>query len=619
LAAGPPAVIRLSAAPEVVLADGQSKSTIRADVRDAEGAAVADGTPVSFQTTLGTIDPLAETVGGIAQVSLLSPLVAGHATVTAVAGSAVGSTSVEFAIEAAAREEVSVVEVQGEWIAYYPQADILEAIGQARLSYRGVEIRAAGSILLQSRRLEFSAFEATLRSGDKEIAGYYLQGRFTAASVEGIAVQVGEQVRAVAFRGSGLTIYNEDVPVPEARLKPPEPSYQMFWLKARTVLLFPEDKIAFRRAEFWSGPQKLFTVPNYLLHLSPAGQARDQFISLSSIGGIGVDFPFYYHVDKWGAGALRLQRSRNVDWGAPRQGWSLALEEEYRPTRNIDGGIVIDGLTREDWGVRWSHHQTLDPAREAYVYMGYPSHRYFYLNGNVYERTDKGTISTVANYAQAVGGPASYGVETSVRLFSQPIPGTDWRYYASGSLGLSRDVTLGQMVVSQGVSLSVYPQSWPLGKNVRGSFQADYNFRWDTAGRAVTTVRARVGANRRLGRAGTASLGYQWECIKGDSARAGTHRQVNGMAMFGFGSPVFGSVSLNYDPEYDSLSAYGDVSWRAHAKWRFNLRSAYQSTSYFDQADHQISALYRLGSQEAALRWSSLRHRFWLELVGAQF
>jgi len=623
-----PAAVRLSAAPEVVLADGESTSTIRADVRDASGLPVK-GFPVSFQTTLGTIlGPKGQTAetsdDGIAEVLLLSTTTAGQATVTAVAGTATARVTVEFVTQlVGTTDQISAVEVRADWIAYYPSEEILEAVDHVRLTYRGIEITSDFSLLLHVSRLDFSALEVTVKSGDRHLEGYRLEGRLTHTSIDATMLQVGERVQAISFQGLGLTVYDqpppEEVPAP---LRAPDPSLKAFWISARSVLIFPQERIAFRQAEFWSGASQIMSMPNYVLHLGPSGFYRDQFLSLSSLGGVGVDFPLYYRVDRVGNGALRVQRTRREDWFAGRQGWSLALEEEYRPNKSIEGRVLIDGITRDDWGAQWSHHQVIEEGKEAYLYVGYPSHQYFYLNGNLYQydRRRAGALSAAVNYSQPVGGSPFYSLDTTVRTFSRRLPKSRWMYYASTSLGLSNDVVRGGHVASQAINLGLFPESLPLTKATRGNLRSDLNFRWDTAGRSVTTVRLRPSIDHRLGRGGQLSLGYQWEFVEGDSYRAGTHQQWSAYALFWDpSSPLHGALTSSYDPEYDSLSASGDVTWVIVPQWGLNLLTSYQKVSSFDQSDYQFSLLYRLGAQDAALRWSSVRHRFWVEVVAAQF
>jgi uncharacterized repeat protein (TIGR01451 family) len=92
-----PATINLSAAPPAIAADGTTFTTITADVRDAGGNPVPDGTLVTFSTNLGTLSATsATTVGGIVQVQLVSSTTAGTATVSAIAGAAFNNVNVSF-------------------------------------------------------------------------------------------------------------------------------------------------------------------------------------------------------------------------------------------------------------------------------------------------------------------------------------------------------------------------------------------------------------------------------------------------------------------------------------------------------------------------------------------
>ncbi len=93
-----PAHLALSAEPTTIPADGQSTAVIAARVADDWDNPVADGTPVTFSTTVGTL--AAETVltdGGLATVVLASELGGGVAVITVTAGEVQAMTEVGFA------------------------------------------------------------------------------------------------------------------------------------------------------------------------------------------------------------------------------------------------------------------------------------------------------------------------------------------------------------------------------------------------------------------------------------------------------------------------------------------------------------------------------------------
>ena len=89
--------ISVSASSQSIAADGTSQTSITAAVTDKSGANVADGTQVTFSTTAGSLSAAsAATGGGIASVTLTSPLTAGSATVTASSQGASGTVTVNF-------------------------------------------------------------------------------------------------------------------------------------------------------------------------------------------------------------------------------------------------------------------------------------------------------------------------------------------------------------------------------------------------------------------------------------------------------------------------------------------------------------------------------------------
>ncbi len=94
---GAPAHILVIASPSSLYANGVSTATVTAYLRDALGHPVADGTPVTFTTSLGTIAPTwtwAE--GGRAQAILRSGYEEGWAQIRASSVSAWGETQVHF-------------------------------------------------------------------------------------------------------------------------------------------------------------------------------------------------------------------------------------------------------------------------------------------------------------------------------------------------------------------------------------------------------------------------------------------------------------------------------------------------------------------------------------------
>jgi hypothetical protein len=83
--AGAPYIITVTANPNPVTAGG-GDSEITANVKDAEGNPVTDGTEVNFSTTFGNLSSTLETTTGGFATTVLTLSSAGSATVTAECG-----------------------------------------------------------------------------------------------------------------------------------------------------------------------------------------------------------------------------------------------------------------------------------------------------------------------------------------------------------------------------------------------------------------------------------------------------------------------------------------------------------------------------------------------------
>jgi adhesin/invasin len=106
---GPPALLGLVASPRSIPADGQSQATLAVTLTDTFGNPVADGTWITFSTSLGSVWPVtATTQAGAAQSTLTSSTEAGMALVTATAGAASDQTEVTFRPGAAASIDLSI-------------------------------------------------------------------------------------------------------------------------------------------------------------------------------------------------------------------------------------------------------------------------------------------------------------------------------------------------------------------------------------------------------------------------------------------------------------------------------------------------------------------------------
>ncbi len=110
MAAGAAETLELSADETELVANGTNTATLTATVNDAQGHAVADGTPVTFTTTLGSLGAspyVAATSGGVATATLTAGTEIGDAEIVAQVGAITDTISIALAAGPAGEIEIA--------------------------------------------------------------------------------------------------------------------------------------------------------------------------------------------------------------------------------------------------------------------------------------------------------------------------------------------------------------------------------------------------------------------------------------------------------------------------------------------------------------------------------
>ena len=405
------ASVAVSAAPDVIYADGKSTTVITATVRDGGGKIAADGTSVRFTTTLGTLTPdTATTVSGVARVSLTAASQEGKAVVTAAAfgvsadGSSAGAAQVEFTAD---RE--SLFDKDARWIRidcpqyliYSADTRIIEADGKngsAHLSYKSVQIDADGlQVDLQTQTV--LAHGALIRRGRHQVRAAEL--RYDLLSGSGSAILAGQNASVLV---TGLDLETSPQVVDPAELPLQSNPYRFVDLSdsrvvvsARAITAAPGDQVQFRRATIYSDGKKLVSLPYHVMPMNSDQIFGQQLLGFGS-QGVFVNLPYYYNVTPHSKGTIFLRNAAvaganvggalstgNTFFGnhAAQHGLALDLEQTYQMGRGGQGQFLVSGITRSEWGAQWSHTQRLDEATTGYLFVDYPSHRSLYASSNV--------------------------------------------------------------------------------------------------------------------------------------------------------------------------------------------------------------------------------------------
>ncbi len=409
--AGGQASVAVSAAPDIIYADGKSTTVITATVRDGGGKIAPDGTSVRFTTTLGTLTPdTVTTTSGVARVSLTASSQEGKASITAsafgvsAAGSSAGGAIVEFTAD---RE--SLFDKDARWIRvdspqyliYSADTRIIEAEGKngsAHLSYKAVQLEADRlQVDLQTQTI--LAHGAVIRRGHHQVRAAEL--RYDLLTGSGSAILAGQNA-SVLITGSDLETSPQvadpaELPLQSNPFRFVDLSDSRVVVAARAITADPGDQVQFRRATIYSDGKKLLSVPYHVMPMNSNQIFGQQLLGFGS-QGVFLNLPYYYNVTPRSKGTIYLRNAAvsgaNVGGAlstgngffnghAARHGLALDLEQTYQMGRGGQGQFLVSGITRSEWGAQWSHTQRLDEATTGYVFVDYPSHRSLYASSNV--------------------------------------------------------------------------------------------------------------------------------------------------------------------------------------------------------------------------------------------
>ncbi len=175
LVAGLPAQVGVTVTPAQVVIGGQA--ALQAQVADALGNPVADGTWVTFAASLGAAQPpTAVTLGGVAQSTFLAGTVAGTGAVTATTGAAVGTSAVT----------VLPGPVAAMTLASHPS--VLEANGQDQAEIEAILVDSFGNPVIDGTEVTFGSTQGTVDPPTSYTLGGKATTTLTAGTVTGVAI-----------------------------------------------------------------------------------------------------------------------------------------------------------------------------------------------------------------------------------------------------------------------------------------------------------------------------------------------------------------------------------------------------------------------------------------------
>lgn len=442
--------VTVTAAPDVIYADGKSTTVITATVRDSGGSLAANGTSVRFTTTLGTLTPdTATTTSGVARIALTSASSAGKATITAVAfgegavGTPPGIAAVDFTEDRQAlfSRDARWIRVDcPEYLVYSADMQILEAQGKkgsAHLSYKGLDV-AADALQLDLQTQQLLAHNVRLQRGRHVLRVAEL--KYDLSTSAGNAV-LADTAQSVTVTGFGLETAPQ--PLDAAQLPLTANPYRFEDLSdsrvvvsARAITAAPGDQVQFRRASIYSDGKKLLSVPYHVMPMQTDQIFGQQVLGFGS-GGLFVNLPYYYNVTPRSKGTIYLRSSGagSANLGSSltsgvsffgshvgQHGMALDLEQTYEAGRGGTGQFLVSGITRSEWGAQWNHTQRIDESTTGYMFVDYPAHRSLYATSNVSRQFRGFSLNVSASGSRDPGNAGFSASSMTVNTYLQTNP-----------------------------------------------------------------------------------------------------------------------------------------------------------------------------------------------------
>lgn len=620
--------LQLAATPTQVPADGQSQARLRVDVRDQTGRSVPDGTPFVAHTDVGQLSFSSvgrqasingRTTGGFA-ILFLTSTTPGTATVTVQAADSRTVTYVDFLPEGeAASGDARLADVTGGWVGYSMELGMIEARDRAKIKFGKLTIEAGGVVQIDIEGMFLKAQDVVIRRGNAELRGEDLYYDF--ATKRGILRRFGEEkVERVFFDSIGLKPLETGWDVPDDAFKMNKKETDT-WLIARSVSFFLREKVVLRSASLWIQEQKVFNFPPYWIIGLPGytGETNSQAFGMTSNGGLAIDFPFFYRVTDKATGAIKIQRGARASSVTSRDGWSVAVSEEYRNGMGTEGQLELGGLPRKDWGFMWRDNRPVLGSGFNYMNFAMPDHQSIFADTNAYQYRSGGRLSLRGYYDRPVDYDSSYGIIGDWLADPKPIGGRNLSYRLGTSVGWRNFSELGG---TTGFTNELYSElnlgERTMGKRTTLSPILTNVYSWDTTGYRENSLRGDLRLEHQFKPSLNLGLDYSAELRDGSGEGDGLSQVLGLDLRASHGAKWDSYLTSTYQIEDSGLYAYLNFDYKLNPKWRWGVSGTYYDFSDNAYRDVELSLGRIFGDREVNLSYSTEAGRFSVSLGGFQ-
>ena len=625
----------LRADPDRLPADGKSQAVIVAEVLGPTGLPVPDGTPVRFLSTMGQIVSPVQTMGGLAQTTLTAAPAAGVAVVSVIAGGTRRVIEIEFsALPGSGSPGSRSVELNADEISYSADRCLFVATWNARLKTGRISLRADSLQYELAPNLVRAQGNVVLTAGRKEVRADAL--RYDLLSLHGRLLRLSpDSVERLVVEGDRLETGPDDSKT-EALWELVDTKETRTWVKARRAIINPGEKIILDHATFYVDDVKALSLRRHVMSPTPGAAVFRDAIGYSSLGGVSLDYPYYYRASAHRIGSLAIRRNALLSGSQWEPGWTLGLTEEYVREGKMEGSFSLDDLLHPRRGLHFAHqHQfagglQLD-ADLSTVGFEEDDPRYRSASLHLFRPLGEGSASLTlskSDYGQSRENFASLGYRLPTLRLPGDIVGTP-------SLSLRHSVrevvmqdtfidpVTGEPILlnlesgastSAGLDLGFHLPSRALGPmTLNATLNTGYAW-YFSGGSGQPTLSTRWMLERRFNQSGRVALCYTYSASPAGSQPGlfDTGRQTVTLSAGGTVKGASTNLSLSRDLSGDR--EYGTFSLRkplpfgrdslGQSLWTFRLSRLFSRFDTFSTAGTQLSLNRSFGRYQASLCYS---------------
>ena len=637
------------------VADGRSTAQITANVRDSSGRSVPDGTRVIFSATLGSFrESVSTTVGGVARATLVAGGTAGVSTITvnALRGDSSPTTlSYEFvgdkSMLSSAKEYVEIV--SGNPLVYAADSRKIEAespAGGVAVRYRDISIDA-DAVQLNIASYQLRAQNAKVRIG-KEIHVYSdlyfnLKHRkgfgtttFSAYRVEALVASGGgitfaTQNQTGEYRAAGPeerfgmveidgpTIQPSHSPIGSPIFKFEDLSSAPSTITAKKVVIFPQKGIQFQRAEILVAGARVMKMPLFELSFlaSSSPLVTDQLVKIND-NQLAINYPYYLSLKPGQTSLLRFRTGESLGRGVGGSGGAfLDYELSWNRGDQMEGGLTVQGLARNDWAIGLRHFVRFDDRSTGFAQVDLPAGRSITGSTSFGRQFNGFQLNMSGNATRSLRGLRYASQDYSLVAEKDPtnVGKLPIRLYYGLTATSSANDLIGRSQHNVGLRLRAQSLQLPIDSttSLTSSFSVS-RFATNSSGPNMA-FGGNVTLSKKLSNAVSLVGIYDFTKDGFNDSILGMHRLS--LQSYYYAGRMNFSLFASKSLDIDRFSYFGDLSYGLSRMWR--LSSGYTFDHYANETylDYTMGLGYQIGWREVGLVWSKRTKRIGFQVLGA--